>query len=700
MYYDTPDVNAYVKFIQKYRTAILVIFSLLFLSAIKFVDVNLVSSYDVYWLEESKEFQRTNKKEYKTNYISKLTLNIGDFNETTHKKLQELLGRIEAIDGVVSVRSLFSEHSIKNDGDKSESSLLNIVEFSKLSSEEIKLLLQPLEHSYDSYISEDLSRVSFFIYSDKAIDLTFANITFPYMYNQLDKYVEWKKYYSYIIVAILLLLLLYKLIFKNIISAIGGIFVILLTTVGTFTFITLFTGIKDVQISMPIIAISIAMVDYLYFYYRWHVSQYKTNGFQAIQKMINRNSMPALWTSLITALGLGGLVFIDSYIIQVLSLSVIISSILAYVINLTFLPAFLSYFNVKHPKVNFAKVCYSFASNELHYNKKFLYAFLFATSILIAVGAYKLYDKSSVFFSFNVDNDIVSVYVPYMDIDLDLIEDLKQFESDLYNFSPSVTKVDTLYSVVNTINKANTQTDELDEQALIQSLFFMDLYDLSPEYMEDNALKIHINVVDIDKTALVLWLQHYKKIDLYFVDRETLVNSAKLNKIQILAASLVTALILIGIIMGGIFKNREMIFVGFLVNAIPIAWFSFSMKLLGIPLSIEVLIAMTISVGLASDATIHFAFKYFRSRHYGRSQKHALEKMFFYAGIPVIIGSLILVTVFAALNFTGIDSLMLIGTYSAILILVSLATDLFVLPVMLLLIDKFDQEGHISSLER
>ena len=67
---------------------------------------------------------------------------------------------------------------------------------------------------------------------------------------------------------------------------------------------------------------------------------------------------------------------------------------------------------------------------------------------------------------------------------------------------------------------------------------------------------------------------------------------------------------------------------------------------------LEMLIALTISIGPAFDATIHFAFKYFRFRYFGRTRKHALEKMYFYSGIPVIIGSIILITVFAMLYFT------------------------------------------------
>jgi predicted RND superfamily exporter protein len=151
-----------------------------------------------------------------------------------------------------------------------------------------------------------------------------------------------------------------------------------------------------------------------------------------------------------------------------------------------------------------------------------------------------------------------------------------------------------------------------------------------------------------------------------------------------------TALIIIGLIMGWIFRSKEMVFVGFIVNAIPIIWFGLFLNLLKVPLSLEVLIAMTITIGLASDATVHFAFKYYRSRFYGRTEKHGLEVMFFYAGVPVIIGAIVLIAVFSLLTLTDVPSLQLIGAYGAILMVLSLLTDLLVLPVLLLAIDRFN----------
>ncbi len=118
----------------------------------------------------------------------------------------------------------------------------------------------------------------------------------------------------------------------------------------------------------------------------------------------------------------------------------------------------------------------------------------------------------------------------------------------------------------------------------------------------------------------------------------------------LLISSLISALLIIALVMGIIFRSIAIGWVGFAANAIPIIWFVLFMLLFKFDLTIEALIAMTISVGLTSDTIIHFGYKYFRSRYFGRTRKHALEIMFFYAAVPAIISAAVLMIVFSLLN--------------------------------------------------
>ncbi|MBN2816887.1 MAG: hypothetical protein JXQ67_09400 [Campylobacterales bacterium] len=689
MYYNTPNINRYLDRVVEYRKPIILFYILLAMLLGFLYQPKFLSSDELFWLNDSKELQKTQTQNLQTYSLEKLIVTVDTLDDATLKQLQGLHEQIRKLDGVTKVSSLFSNDFIQTQKEK-DSELVVVVNSSKLNSFELKKLVKEIHNEYCNVVDEGFEKFYFFISTNKPLELSKLNIPGTYEYIATTNEINWWSILFYAAVFIAVTTLIFRILFRNYISTLGGILLITLSTVLTFSIIIMLTDIYTIHITMPFITISITLVEYLYFYYRWHVSQYRTNKLNAIRKMLNRSMTPAMWTSILTALGLGSLVLLDSDIIKLLSLSVIISSIMGYILNLTVLPAYLSHFELKHTHVPYAKLGYLLASNELHYSKKFLFGFLSVTYLLLIIGAYFISSKTNSFFKLPVKNEQIELKIPYKEINLELIHSLEKFTVDMQErFEDELGDVNSLASIVTTLNEANTQTEELDNEALLQALFYMDLYNLSEKYFDENSLNVEINLFDINKLELLDWLMHYDGIELYFIDDETLLGISKYGQTILLASSLFWALIIIGLVTGWIFRSRGMIFVGLTINVIPILWFGVIVSLLSIPLSLEMLIAMTISLGLASDATIHFAFKYFRLRYFGRSQKHTLEKMFFYAGIPVIIGSTILILVFASLSFSQVHSLQLIGRYSAMLISLSLLTDLFVLPVMLLFVDKF-----------
>lgn len=692
-YYYTPDMNRYVDIVLKYRKHIISFYMFFIVIMALLFTPNFLSSDALFWLKDSKQLEQTQEKAFKTHHLSKLVIEVETFDENTRQALKLLHEELVALEGVEKVYSLFSNDFIENKKSSEESQMLTVINAGELDTLKLRKLLKELHNNYGNVVEDDFRTFYYFISGEKFVDISRLKIPGSYTYDTNGAEINWYFLATFVLGVLLTTLLIFRLLFRSHVTFFSAALVILLTTVLTFTLIVMLTGIKTIHISMLFITISIALVDFLFFYYRWHVSQYKVNRHNALIKMLSRGMQPALWTSMLTILGLGSLVFLDSDIIKLLSLSVILSSVLGYLINLTFLPSFLSYFNIEHARVPYVKLGYMLTFRELHYNKKFLFGFLTLTSMLMITGSYMIYSKNSSFFKLNVENEQMELKIPYDQIDLPFVQSIDKFTKALEErFEDEIEDVISLSTIINNLNASNTQTTSLDQEALAQALFYMDLYGLSEKYYDDNAINMTINISDINKVELIEWLLNYEGIELYFIDHATLLWSAKYNQTILLTTSLFTALFIIGLITGWIFRSKAMVFVGFTINAIPIVWFGMIVSLLEIPLSLEMLIAMTISLGLASDATIHFAFKYFRFRYFGRTRKHALEKMYFYSGIPVIIGSIILITVFSMLYFTGIHSLELIGIYSAILILLSLMTDLFILPVMLLLIDRFSKK--------
>ena len=693
MYYHTPKVNDYVNTVKKHRLIIILSYLLLTIGTLFFYRPEFVSSDTSFWLNESQEMQRTQAQAYDANYIGQLELTLDKFDEESKSKLNTFQHHLESLPTINHVDSLCGAYRIYTDGDEADSSLVKATPLGLLDAKSLKKFVKAYDQEYDEFVNDDFTKVSYFIYSDEPIDIGSVEVPFEYSYSEPNAEADLTDYIWSVFVVVFSIVLFFRLVFHNYISAVAGLFVIMITMVGTFTLVYLFTGDDHVHIAMTLIVVSIALIDYLYFYYRWHVSQYKADVSRATLKTINRNIHPAFWTSLLTLIGLGPLLVVDSTIIQQLSLSVILASALAYLLNLTLLPALVSYFTVTHPKVEFARFCYIFANKEMHYNKKFLTLFLAASTVVMVIGAYQLFFAQEKMFANSVAKDVVSISIPYENVDETLLLKIDDFEKRLKKENPGVKEVTSLLTLMELFNKANSQEDLYSEQNYMQALFFLELYGLEKNIMNEDTLFIKIALQDTDKNSVIHWLQNYKALPIYFTDIDSIIGTAKLDKLMTLGVSLGTALVFIGLIMGWIFRSREMVIVGFFVNAIPIIWFGLLLNLFNVPLSLEVLIAMTITVGLASDATVHFGFKYYRSRFYGRTEKHALEVMFFYAGVPVIIGAIVLMAVFALLTLTDVPSLQLIGAYGAILMLFSLLTDLLVLPVLLLAIDKFNTDG-------
>ena len=694
MYYNTPNVTSYIHKIQKHRLKI--IFGYLFITMLSLFlyRPEFIASDALFWLSESKEVERTKTQAYEADYIGRLEISIDAFNEATKEKLNRMQERLEHIQGVRHVDSLCNAYHIYNDSDGNDSSLVNATPLGKMDAKSLEAFVKRHRGPYENFVNKDFSKITYFIYSSEPVKIELLDIPFPYTFSAPNVEADLIDYLFYALAVIFSIVLFFRLLFHNYISAFAGILIIILTLVATFTLSYLITGNRQVHIAMSLIVVSIALLDYLYFYYRWHVSQYKADMPRAMLKTINRNLSPAFWTSLITVIGLGPLLLVDSIIVQQLSLSVILASVVAYLLNLTLLPALLSYFSVRHPRVEFARYCYLFANGEIHYNKNFLKFFLGASTIIMFIGAYQLFFGQERLFADNVDKNVISIMVPYEEIDVELLQKIERFEQRLQKENNGVKEVYSVLTVMKLLNSANSNQKLFSEQNMLQSRFFMELYGLEDNLISDDALNIRITLEDVDKNRVVHWLQNYQELPIYFTDMDTLLSSAKIGKMTILGFSLGSALLIIGLIMGWIFRNKEMVFVGFITNAIPIIWFGLFLNLFNIPLSLEVLIAMTITVGLASDATVHFGYKYYRSRFFGRTQKHALEVMFFYAGVPVIIGGIVLITVFSLLTLTDLHSLQLIGGYGALLMILSLATDLLILPVLLLAIDRFHKVNN------
>lgn len=694
MYYHTPNVSRYVRFIRKFRAGIIVAFIALAVAALSLVRPQLTSSDTLYWLSESKEYQKTQKNEYQTAYVGCLSVDVPRFDNQSKTALKVLQSELEYHKEILKVESLFSSYRIYNDGGE-ESALVRALPIDQLTPAQMVDFVHAFPQPYIRFVDQDFKRFYFIIESKTPIDLSSFNIAYPHHYSQPTTEGQWKHYLGYIAIFIMMTIVMSRWLFKNYIAAFGVLSVTALTLILTFAAIELIMGYRQIHIAMTLMVLSVSIGHTLYFYYRWHVSHFRSDSVRAMEKSIDRNLAPALWTLPVLAISLGSLLLVDSVIIKMLSLSLLFSSAIAYFMNVTFLPALLSYFSVNHPRVGFARMCYGFANREIHYSPRLLQLFIVLTIIIMVGTVLRFGAGAESVFDSRVEHKTITLKVPFEEIDLVTLQKLEQFEADLRQDNVGIKKVDSIQNVLHQFDMANAPKGSIDEQRILQALFFLELYDMENTYIDEKALNITISLENADHSRVIRWLKGYKNLPLYFTDLETLSESAKMDKRIVLASSLFSALVMIGIVMGLIFRSFKIGLIGFVANAIPVIWFGLFMIVFNFTLSIEALIAMTISVGLTSDTIIHFAYKYFRSRYFRRTKKHALEIMFFYAGVPAIVGALVLMGVFALLGLTGLETLMLIGGYGVVLMFFSLITDLFILPVLLLAIDE-QKEANLT----
>lgn len=153
--------------------------------------------------------------------------------------------------------------------------------------------------------------------------------------------------------------------------------------------------------------------------------------------------------------------------------------------------------------------------------------------------------------------------------------------------------------------------------------------------------------------------------------------------------SLAWAIVLIAIIMWILFRGVKMIAVSLLPNLIPLVITAGIMGFFGIPLKPSSILIFSIAMGISSDQTIYFITRY---RHELKNTKKSISAIvsdtIFETGVSMIYIATILFFgfgVFAASTFGGTQAL---GILLSITLLVSMISNLTLLPAFLLSVEK------------
>lgn len=143
------------------------------------------------------------------------------------------------------------------------------------------------------------------------------------------------------------------------------------------------------------------------------------------------------------------------------------------------------------------------------------------------------------------------------------------------------------------------------------------------------------------------------------------------------------AFIVIGVIMGLLFRSWKMLIVSMIPNVIPLILTGGIMGLFGIHLTASTALVFVIAFGIAVDDTIHFLTRYRLEIAQGNFVDVAIRNTILGTGKAMVLTSLVLLGGFLILLVSDFGGTFNTGLFTGLTILFALLSDLILLPVML-----------------
>ena len=147
---------------------------------------------------------------------------------------------------------------------------------------------------------------------------------------------------------------------------------------------------------------------------------------------------------------------------------------------------------------------------------------------------------------------------------------------------------------------------------------------------------------------------------------------------------LIIDFLVIGLVMGLVFRSFKMVFISMLPNVIPLLATAGVMGLLGITLTTSSAVVFVVIFGIAVDDTIHFMAHYKLERaKLPNDKEEAIRRTMLGTGKAMILTSIILLTGFMTLLSSTFGGTFNIGLFSLITIVFAVLSDLFLAPLLL-----------------
>ncbi len=528
-----------------------------------------------------------------------------------------------------------------------------------------------------------------------------------------------------IVVAMLLLLA----IFRKFSSMFASIIVVVFTFLIVLS-IQVLLGFKlnNFTANVPIFVVAIGIADAMHLLWIYTMARKRgMDNYESIHYSVQKNFLAIFLTSVTTTIGFASLGISAVVPIETLGVATASAAVLAFVLTMLFVPAFLAILN---PNIK-ADANIQEANNHpvavwythfLSKNAKVILTLSTLVFILLGAGIFqanvdsntvKYFKKEFPFrVAVNEMQDRLTGPMSYEVVvdskakdgikDPKFLHTVEQFYSELYAKFPDIRHISSLMDVVKNFNKVMNKSKSIpDNQELIAQ--YLLLYSLSlPQGMEINdkmdidekllRVSISVNLVETSKDLeQIEWIENWWKQTPYsaVVNGQTVMFAHMQHDVTAtLINSITLAVVMISLVMLLIFRNWRMLPLFIIPNILPIALVVGVMGWLHIDIDMGVAIAGAIIIGVAVDDTIHFMVKYIEARKRGDNLEDAMKYVLSYAGSAIIFTTVVLSIAFLVFVFSSFNPNYHFGIVTASALTIAVIVDLVALPALLMLIDK------------
>ena len=566
----------------------------------------------------------------------------------------------------------------------------------------------------------------------------------PYIRMANVKKVE-AEVYLFILLTLVVTALILLLFLKSIRATLISLVVVMIGVVFSFGLIAWF----DFEITLlssliPPLVIVIGIPNCIFLINKYH-SEYKIHGnkAKALQRVIRKIGHVTLLTNLTTALGFAAFTLTSSVSLVEFGAVAAVNILSVFFLSLILIPIAYSYLRApkkrhyKHLDHRWLQGLIGFITRTVQHHRIALYVIAGVAVLISMVGIQKISTTGNLSDDFSKKDDIYT--------------DLKFIEAQFHGVVPLEIVIDTkrpkgafskkaladinrLQSGLDTLDGISKSLAITDLAKFLKQGFFEgnpDFYDLptsrerswilsalnkesGSNYLNSmmdstgQLARITMQIADRSAPEMEIIQSNVRQLVSEIFDAEqynTQITGASVvflkgtyYLIKNLIVSLLLAILVISIMMAFLFGSVRMVLISVLPNLIPLLLTAGLMGFLGIPLKPSTILVFSIAFGISVDDTIHFLAKYRQElKENGWKMGAAVMAAIKETGVSMFYTSVVLLfgfSIFIASEFGGTVAL---GILVSITLFFAMATNLLILPSLLLTLEKLITKQTFSE---